>query len=103
LASKATDGYYPCCSICKGCVHFFAQSGNNDKCLFCNSDRGGKTVEDGVEEIMKRVEAKDPGAMCVLAGYYYRGIGGLQQDRTKSIELYAMRQILGLVRLKDSR
>jgi hypothetical protein len=55
------ETYYPCCgkNICRGC-YSFCKSGNNDKCPFCNSDRGTKTDEEDVEEITKRVEANDP-------------------------------------------
>jgi TPR repeat protein len=70
-------------------------SGNDGKCPFCNSERAGKTHEDGVEETRRRVEANDPGAMWVLAGYYYQGIGGLQQDQTMAMELLTKSADLG--------
>jgi len=75
---KNTEEYYPCCgkSICKGCVHSFILSGNNDKCPFCNSDRN-KADEDKVADMMKRVEANDAVSICLLASHYYRGVGGL--------------------------
>ena len=40
LATKDTETYYSCCgnSICKGCVNSCRESGNDDKCPFCNSD-----------------------------------------------------------------
>jgi TPR repeat protein len=38
---------------------------------------------------MKRVEANDAGAMCVLAHNYHYGESGLQQDRAKALEIYA--------------
>jgi hypothetical protein len=59
LASMSTEKYYSCCgkSVCKGCVHSFNQTSNDDeKCPFCNSDRADKTAEENVEEIMKRAE-----------------------------------------------
>jgi len=61
LDIQAVDIYYPCCgkSVCKGCVHSFAQSGNLGKCPYCNSDRRNKRDEVLVEEIMNRVEAND--------------------------------------------
>jgi hypothetical protein len=53
------------------------------KCPFCNSGRGGKTVEvdDGVKEIMimKRVEANDSGAISVLAHSYWSSRAVCQQ------------------------
>jgi TPR repeat protein len=102
LAKMDTEEYYSCCgkSICGGCVHSFYESGNNGKCPFCNDDRD-ITDEEAVEEVMKRVEAKDAGAMCQLGCYYYNGNGslheqhGLQQDREKALELYTRAAKLG--------
>jgi hypothetical protein len=72
LEDKAMETHYQCCgkSICAGCVHSFRASGNGDKCPFCNSERSSKTDEDGAAELMKRVEANDAGAICMLAGSY---------------------------------
>ena len=99
MARLDMEGYYPCCgkSICRGCAHSFCESGNgNDaKCPFCNSDRAGKTEEEQVEEIMKRVEANDATSICLLAGYYYTGIECLQQDQAKAMELYIRAADLG--------
>jgi hypothetical protein len=90
LASKATKEYYSCCgkSICRGCLYSFVKSGNIGKCPFCNSDLRGKTDEEHIKELMKRVEVNDAGAMYVLGNYCYNGIVGLQQDREKAIELW---------------
>ena len=65
LAGKEMDQYFPCCgkSICYGCVYSFRKSGNHDKCPFCNADQDGKTDEEVVEEILKRVEANDPASI----------------------------------------
>jgi TPR repeat protein len=97
LADAETEAYYPCCgkSICRGCVYSFGQSGNASKCPFCNSDRSSKTCEEKNEELMKRVEANDAGAMYVLGSYYYQGSNGLQQDHAKAMELYARSADLG--------
>jgi hypothetical protein len=61
--------YYSCCgkSICEGCVYSFCKSGNL-KCPFCNADEDSKTEEERVQEMMRRVEANDPGC-DVYAGY----------------------------------
>ena len=90
------EDYYPCCgkSICKGCVHSLDQSGNARKCPFCNSDRGIKKDET-VEELSVRVEANDPGAICMLAFCYNHGLKGLQQDHSRAVELYARAADLG--------
>jgi hypothetical protein len=39
LVNKDTEVYLPCCgkTICKGCIYSFCESGNDDKCPFCNS------------------------------------------------------------------
>jgi TPR repeat protein len=48
-----------------------------------------------VEEMTKRVEANDPVSICMLGNYYYNGRGGLQQDHSKGMELYARAADLG--------
>jgi hypothetical protein len=96
LKDHVMEEYHPCCgkSICKGCAYSSYISGNI-KCPFCNCDRSIKTVEDQVEEIMKRAEANDAASIFLLANYYHQGIGGLQHDHTKSMELYARAGQLG--------
>jgi len=96
LASKDMEAYYPCCgkNICRGCVHSFAQSGNNEKCPFCNSDRN-KTDGELVADLMKRVEANDAASIYMLASCYYKGQLGLQQDREKAKELLMRAAELG--------
>jgi hypothetical protein len=39
-------------------------------CLFCNSDQANKNNEDGVEEILNRVEANDPASIFMMAHHY---------------------------------
>jgi tetratricopeptide (TPR) repeat protein len=97
LASKFTEVYYSCCgkSICGGCVHSFVKSGNIGKCPFCNSDLRGKTDDEQVEEMMKRVEVNDAGAMYVLGSYYYHGNFGLPQDLERAIALWKQAAALG--------
>jgi TPR repeat protein len=95
LAKMSTEIHYPCCgkSICRGCVYSCFKSGNN-KCPFCNAEKN-KTDEDGVEDNMKRADANDAASIFVLAGYYYHGLNGVQQDQTKGMELYAKAADLG--------
>jgi TPR repeat protein len=90
VANMVTEVYYECCgkSICKGCIYSFAKSGNLGKCPFCNSDRADKTDEERVEELMRRVEANDAGAIFMLGNHYYHGIVGLQQDQERAMELW---------------
>jgi len=47
-------------------VYSFQQSGNEHKCPFCNADQGGKTDEENIEELMKRVASNDAGSMNVI-------------------------------------
>jgi TPR repeat protein len=96
LANKATEVYYSCCgkSICGGCVDSFLKSGNIGKCPFCNS-RMGKTHDDRIEELMKRVEVNDAGAMSALADCYYNGKLGLLRDQKKGRELLTRAADLG--------
>jgi TPR repeat protein len=54
-----------------------------------------KTGEEQLEELRKRVEANDAGAMCQLGCYYHKGGGGLLQDCTKAIELWTHSAKLG--------
>ena len=49
-----------------------------------------------VEELMKRAEANnDAAAKFVLGSHYYRGLGGLQQDHPKAMELCSRAAELG--------
>jgi TPR repeat protein len=73
---------------CGGCEYSFSKSVNDDYCPFCNSDRTGKTNEKSVEEMMKRVEVNDAGAMTALGNWYHLGQLGLQQDQAKAMELW---------------
>jgi TPR repeat protein len=94
LAKRDMETYYPCCgkNICRGCVYSFWESGNIDKCPFCNSDRSSKTVEENNEDLMKRVAANDAASICLLANDYQHG---LIKDQTKAMELYARAAELG--------
>ena len=97
LATENMEQYYPCCgkTICGGCVYSFRMSGNEETCLFCKSDRRGKTDEECVEELMKRVEANDAGSIYQLANDYYHGDLGLLQDRVRAMELWKQAADLG--------
>jgi TPR repeat protein len=68
-------------------------SGNDEKCPFCNAMTGGKTNNEIVGEIMKRVEANDAGSMMVLGNKYYHG--QLDLNRGKALELYTRAAALG--------
>ena len=98
LATKHTDQYYPCCgtSICKGCVVSFYETWSKDKCPFCNAEISlDRPDEEKIADVIKRVEANDPGAINELACYYVCGRGGVQQDHAKSTELHVKAAELG--------
>jgi TPR repeat protein len=97
LADMTMAHYYSCCGkgICKGCIHSFCESGNIHNCPYCKAEIMGKTDDDRIEELMKRVEANDAGAMHVLGSYYDHGQLGLQQDLAKGVELWKQAAKLG--------
>jgi hypothetical protein len=97
LENIETEKYYVCCgkSICGGCVASFSKSTNYEKCPFCKNDRMNKTDEESLEELMKRVEANDAGAIYVLGNYYDFGIEGLQQNKERAKELWTQAAELG--------
>ena len=97
VANVASETYYSCCgkSICGGCIYSFVNSGNIENCPFCNATTGGKTNNEIVGEIMKRVEVNDAGAIYSLGNHYYHGHLGLQQDWARAMELYARAADLG--------
>ena len=97
LANKDMEEYYPCCgkTICVGCDYSNIMSGNENRCPFCNSDRTGKTDEERVQEMMKRVEANDAASINLLAQHYRLGRAGFQWDQTRAIELYTKAANLG--------
>jgi TPR repeat protein len=52
--------------------------------------------------MLNRAEANDPVSICVLAGYYKLGLGGLQQDPVKAIELLNRAAELGFSKAHSS-
>jgi TPR repeat protein len=90
--------YYPCCgkSICNACIISFFESCNQNKCPFCNAEKNfSATHEEQVADIMKRVAANDPGAIFMLGARYYDGLGGVQQDQNRAVELWRQAAKLG--------
>ena len=88
----STETYYDCCgkSICGGCLHSAAQSGNMGKCPFFNAVTACKRDKERHEALMKGVEANDACAIHVLGNHYHyhHGDCGLQQNHAKAIELW---------------
>jgi TPR repeat protein len=98
LANMDMDVYYPCCgkSVCGGCVYSICKSGNIGKCPFCNnSNRGSTTDQEHIEEIMKRVEANDAGAIYAMGSYFDHGERGVLQNREMAIDFYTRAADLG--------
>ena len=97
LSGKLMEQHFPCCgkSLCLVCLHSCFQTGNQGTCPYCKTQMIRKTIEEDVKDIMKRVKANDAGSMCELAMYFRHGEGGLQQDRTKAMELFARAADLG--------
>ena len=98
LANLPSEQYYACCgkSVCGGCVHSFRKSGNMDNCPYCRADKMSKTVEENVEELMKRAEANnDAAAKFCLGSFYDHGQLGVQQDVKKAMELWTQAAELG--------
>ena len=62
--------------------------------LFCKSEID-KTDGESVEELMKRVEVNDAGAIFVLGNDYQLGVSCVQQDYAKAMELYTRAADLG--------
>jgi TPR repeat protein len=78
-----------------GCVHSFSESENDERCPFCNSGTFIETTKERIEQMMKRVEVNDAGAMSVLGSYYHCGRGGFQQDQEKAMKLWKQAAELG--------
>ena len=90
------ETYFSCCgkSICSGCIHSLCMSENIGTCAFCKGVND-KTDEESVEELMKRVEVNDAGAIYFLGNSYRHGQLGLQQDRARAMELWTQAAALG--------
>ena len=50
----------------------------------------------------KQVAANDPGAICLLANCYFKGLDGFPQDQLKAIELFSRAADLGFSKAHHS-
>jgi len=97
LANLSAETYHSCCGkyICSGCVYSLCKSVNSEKCPFCKAEIMKKSDNERLQEMMKRVEANDAGAIHELGCYYYNGEIGLLQDRAKAMQLWTQAVKLG--------
>ena len=92
LPSLATGSKYKACcgkDICSGCTHALKLKDKGvGLCPFCRTQTPN-SEEEMIEMYKKRVEvAGDDNAMYILGCCYSEGAYGVQQDRTKSLELW---------------
>ena len=97
-------GYNSCCgkAICSGCLYapIYDNQGNKvdidkqNECPFCRVV-APKSENEMIQRLNKRVEAEDPIAIFNLGNYYDKGMYGLPQNYTKSLELWHRAAELG--------
>jgi len=97
LAKLSMEQYYECCGkrICRGCIESLFLSNNDEYCPYCKAEVKGKTEDERVKELMKRVDVNDTGAKYVLGNHYRHGQLGLQQDGARAMELWKQAAELG--------
>ena len=89
-----------CCgkTICNGCVYAMAKEirgrGKVELCAFCRKTYPSSD-EERVKRLKKLMEADNSHAFYVLAGYYNRGVMGIQRDVAKANELWLRAGELG--------
>ena len=92
--------FEPCCAkiICNGCLYAMIEEarGRGEEialCAFCRTLSA--TSGEEVKQIKRLVEAGNAYAFYNFAGWYARGIMGMQQDLTKARELWLRAGELG--------
>ena len=97
-----TTVYQPCCGkiLCYGCVSAAKSEmikGSLKRCCpFCTVPLSITNGEQ-IERVKKRMELNDANAFHELAGWYYHGNTGLEQDLRKAFELFNRGAELGSV------
>ncbi|EJK63309.1 hypothetical protein THAOC_16037 [Thalassiosira oceanica] len=88
--------FYVCCMkrVCNGCVFAALKCGLNKVCPFCRTS-APKNNEEALEKIQKRVDARDPEAICHLGDSYITGTHGLEKDKSRAFELWTEAAELG--------
>ena len=82
--------YKTCCGkeVCSGCIHAVRLRDNGvGLCPFCRTPTHTSN-EEGIERLMKRVEAGDVVAIFELGYCNEEGVFGLTRDHTKALELW---------------
>jgi SEL1 protein len=69
--------------------------GNNEKCLFCNTEIEINSDAEKIGYMMRQVNSNDAGGMNALGTFYYNGVLGLQQDQSKALVLWIRAVELG--------
>ena len=92
------QAYAACCgkTICCGCdhQHEIKTEGQVTSCAFCREPMP-RSDEEILAQLRKRVERKDPRALCNMGMEYSDGGLGLPVDQAKSIELLRQSADLG--------
>ena len=87
-----------CCMkrICKGCILAVIERGMNDTCPFCRE----KIFEDPTTNlalVQRRADAGDAEAVSFLGQTYEYGQFGLQEDKSRAVEIYREGANLGAI------
>ena len=87
---------HPCCAkmVCNGCNYASYHQGICDSCPFCRTVYP-KSDEESFGMTKKRVAARDPRAICQLGAMYRSGLGGLEKNVPRAVELLSEAADLG--------
>lgn len=96
LGKNDIEEYYECCgkSICRECTDSFIKSGNLESVHFVKQRMQTNLTKKKLKKL-KRMEANDARAICVLGCCYHQGVGELQHDDERAIELWKQAAKLG--------
>jgi len=85
-----------CCMklVCDGCCLAASKGGLGNNCPFCHTP-SEESDRKSLQMIRKRVAAKDPEGIAYLGDLYYHGVGGLDRDMPRGIELWSEAAELG--------
>ena len=80
---------HSCCMkmVCNGCCHAAIKGGLGQNCPFCRTPPP-ETGEEVLARTRRRVAARNPEAIDLLANQYFYGNFGLEKDLSRGIELW---------------